>query len=108
MNVYYDPEQLGLQTVGEISFDDDSYQFDMGVVWWHPEQRRFYYAEDSGCSCPSPFEDFTTIESLGEPLDLGGLTAKLRALRPKEYGYPDEPLPVRVSRVLQRATEIAR
>jgi hypothetical protein len=105
-DVYYNPEQYGLMTVGEISFDDDSYQFDMGVVWWHPERHVFFYAEDSGCSCPPPFEDFYAIESLGQPLDLAALTAKLRTLTAKEYGSTDTPVAVQASSVIDRARDL--
>lgn len=54
-NVYYSPEKFGLTQVECIDFSDGCYQFDYLVVWKDAEGRLFY-AEDSGCSCPSPFE----------------------------------------------------
>lgn len=108
LDVYSSPERVGLEVVGEVSFDDDSYQFDLGVVWWHPERRVFFYAEDSGCSCPSPFEDYGDVEALGELLPLPALTAKLRGLQAREWSATDEPVPVQVSRILDRARELAR
>lgn len=57
-NIYYDPEKFGLEQVAEIDFSDGYYQFDYLVVWKDKDDR-LYYAEDSGCSCPSPFETFT-------------------------------------------------
>ncbi|GIG27142.1 DUF7574 domain-containing protein [Cellulomonas denverensis] len=55
MNLYYDPEKFGLTTVGELDYSSGAYEFDLTVVWVD-EARHLYYADDSGCSCPSPFE----------------------------------------------------
>ncbi len=61
-DIYYSPENYDLTIVGELSADLD-YEFDMLVVWQHKDGRVFY-ASDSGCSCPSPFEDYNSLESL--------------------------------------------
>lgn len=63
--VYYNPERLGLEPVGEVDFSDGCYQFDLLAVWKHTDGK-LYYAEDQGCSCPSPFEDFTSLDALIE------------------------------------------
>lgn len=59
-NVYYDPIKFGLDIVGEIDVGG-SYEFDKFVVWsrraWDGAGSRFVYGTDSGCSCPTPFED---------------------------------------------------
>ncbi len=55
-NPYYSPEQFGL----EILFDIDtagSYEFDMFVIWERKSDRTIWWATDSGCSCPTPFDD---------------------------------------------------
>lgn len=62
-NVYYDPADFGLTTVGEVEWTDESYEFDLTVVWKDVDGN-LYWADDSGCSCPSPFEDFSTIDQL--------------------------------------------
>lgn len=64
MNPYYNPEELGLEVVTYLEDPGACYDFDMFAIWFHPEQKVFYYAQDSGCSCPSPFEDYTSLESL--------------------------------------------
>lgn len=56
MNIYYDPEKFGLSIFDEIEWSDGCYQFDLTVVWRKVNTNEFFYAEDSGCSCPSPFE----------------------------------------------------
>lgn len=64
-NIYYSPEAFGLTVVGELNDPNASYSFDDFVVWQHTDGRLFY-ASDSGCSCPSPFEEISGIEDLTE------------------------------------------
>lgn len=62
-DLYYQPEAFGITTVGEASWDDECWQFDLTVVWQSKEDPKlFYWANDSGCSCPAPFEDFTSLD----------------------------------------------
>lgn len=62
-NIYYSPELFGVRPIGEIDDPDACYSFDYLVVWQH-EDGRLFYGTDSGCSCPSPFEDVTSIDEL--------------------------------------------
>ena len=55
-NVYYSPDKFGLETVGVLD-EDLSYEYHTLVVLRHTESGRVFWAEDSGCSCPTPFED---------------------------------------------------
>ncbi len=64
-NPNYDPKELGLKVFSETAEDDMSYSFNIFAVWHDPEIRGLFYAEDSGCSCPSPFEDYRKREDLG-------------------------------------------
>lgn len=54
-NIYSSPEKFGLTTIGEIDFSSGSYEFDITVVW-RKQDGTVAYADDSGCSCPCPFE----------------------------------------------------
>jgi hypothetical protein len=72
MNIYFDPQEVGLTTIGEIDWSSGDYCFDYTVVWQRAFDGKFVYAEDSGCSCPSPFED-TGIEDLVILRKRGGL-----------------------------------
>lgn len=63
-DAYNQPEAFGLIIVGELNDPDACYSFDDLVVWQHVESGVVYYAVDSGCSCPSPFEDFTSLDTL--------------------------------------------
>lgn len=71
-DLYYQPSQFGLVPVGEIEWDDDSFSFNLTVVWYDPENRKLYWADDSGCSCPAPFEDYTSLDqaTTGTKMDL--------------------------------------
>lgn len=61
-DVYYDASEFGLEKVLEINEKDLAYEFDMFVVWKKDDV--YYWASDSGCSCPSPFENYTSVEML--------------------------------------------
>ncbi len=60
---YCEPESLGLTTLGELDDRREDYQFSMFVVWTGNDGR-LYWADDSGCSCPMPFEDYRTLADL--------------------------------------------
>lgn len=62
-NPYYSPEKLGLEIVGELNFSDEAYEFDFRVAW-KDSKGKVFTARDSGCSCPSPFEDYTSVSDL--------------------------------------------
>lgn len=55
-NIYYHPETYGLEIVAEYD-SADSYEYDTTVIFRDKEDGRLYYVSDSGCSCPTPFED---------------------------------------------------
>lgn len=75
-DAYYQPEELGLTIVAEVEYSDMDYQFDTRVVWRH-DDGRLLTARDSGCSCPSPFEDYTSVEKL-DPVDFAELEAEFK------------------------------
>ena len=63
-DVYYNPEKFGLRVVAQLDLSEPNYDFDMVVVWEHSESGVLYWAADSGCSCPSPFEKYDSLEDL--------------------------------------------
>jgi len=65
---YYQPEAFGLTKLIEEDDPNASYSFDLFVIWKH-EDGRVFYATDSGCSCPSPFEWARGLEDLEELTD---------------------------------------
>jgi hypothetical protein len=61
---YYNPDKFDLEILGVLDLCYESYSFHDLVVWRHLETGQIYWAEDSGCSCPSPFEDLTSMDQL--------------------------------------------
>jgi hypothetical protein len=63
-NIYYSPELFGLEVVATLE-GDMGYEFDILVVWKTKEGRKkLFWAHDSGCSCPTPFEGYSNAEEL--------------------------------------------
>lgn len=54
--------ELGLEEVVNIDWSDACYQFDMTIAYYQPATGKFFWADDSGCSCPSPFEDYGNLD----------------------------------------------
>lgn len=81
-NIYYSPEKFGLTTVAEIEYSSGSYEFDTRVVW-KDQQGKLFTDRDSGCSCPTPFEDsnLTNID----PLNYDELSKEVSAESHNEY-----------------------
>ena len=75
-NIYYSPEDFGLQIVGDFEFSEPNYSFDMCVVW-KEARGKYWVGEDSGCSCPSPFEGVGDINELDGPYNKAGLKTRL-------------------------------
>lgn len=106
-NIYYSPEKFGLETVGEIHWTDEPYQFDFTVVW-KAGKGKYYIASDSGCSCPSPFEDYNSVESLDGPMTKKELESRLKFLVNDggpwhDYGLAKAELLKEVREILSRA-----
>ena len=55
-NVYNHPERYGLKIVGEVEWSVPCYSFDFTLVL-EDGDGNLWWGSDSGCSCPSPFED---------------------------------------------------
>ena len=64
-NLYYYPEKSGLEIFESVDTAGD-YEFDMFVVWRKLDDNTLFYGTDSGCSWPTPFEDFTLDENVNK------------------------------------------
>lgn len=93
-NVYYNPEKWGLAVVAEIEYSDRDFVFDTRVVWQAVDQPVYYTARSSGCSCPTPFEEFGSLAEL-DRLDIKALESEVREELASEYGTitPEEAAP---------------
>ena len=64
-NPYYNPEKCGLK----IIFSEDTageYEFDITLIVQELSTGRYFLGKDSGCSCPTPFEDFHSLSDFRE------------------------------------------
>lgn len=64
-NPYHSPEVCGLKVLGELSKEPD-YDFDFVIVFKDIESGLLYWGADSGCSCPTPFEDTRKLSDLAQ------------------------------------------
>lgn len=58
-SVYYErkeAEALGLKIVCTLDEGNLSYEYNTLLIVHHAESNRLFMAQDSGCSCPTPFE----------------------------------------------------
>lgn len=62
-NVHSSPTSCGFDLVASLE-DVEPYQFDITLLLRDHASGRFYVVHDSGCSCPSPFEDVTDMSDL--------------------------------------------
>lgn len=86
-NVYYDPQDFDLNVEGSFDWAEPDWSFDMLVVW-SDERGQYWVGQDSGCSCPSPFEDVTDVNELDGPYTKAGLKSRLNYLVSKRVEDP--------------------
>jgi len=95
IDAYNSPAKLGLTVVAEVELSEPYYSFDIAMVWYHLERDAFYVAQDSGCSCPSPFEDYTSLDQLTGPMNRHEVAAWLqtwiRSENSELYHFADNP-----------------
>lgn len=86
-DIYHSPEKFGLTIVGEVEEDGLSYEFNTFVVWRNGDNVLFM-ANDSGCSCPSPFEAYTSVDKLERINSLAQFSASLDEWNQRYGGGP--------------------
>lgn len=108
-DTFSQPEAFGLTLVDTIErYEDLSYAFDLVAIWWH-EDGSIYFAADQGCSCPSPFEDFDSLEKLTKVSGWADLAAQLLELSP-DYGSDENKArySAEVAEAVLKVRELAR
>lgn len=91
MSYYYgadSPETEHLEFVDSFEKEEGCYSFDTFQIMFDPNTEQYHTGEDSGCSCPSPFEDFHTLADWGRPLTAREVVAEIRTthVSPGELG----------------------
>lgn len=104
-DIYYNPEKFGLEIVGQFDWAEPDYSFDLCVVW-KEKRGRYWVGNDSGCSCPSPFEYVKDINELDGPYTKEGLRKRLNYLVEENsrgsYGVSKAVLKRETSEILSR------
>ena len=80
---YWSDDTSPWKDIGSADMDGDlSYEFSEVRVYQHEKTRELVIAFDSGCSCPSPFEDTTVddVEFLASLVDFDDFVAKHEVL----------------------------
>lgn len=80
------PIDRHLTYIGEVDLSEPDYSFDLLRFYVRKHDGMVLYATDSGCSCPSPFED-TRVGDLKETT-VAGVEAVARAEAHDDYGVP--------------------
>lgn len=57
-NVHSNPEKSGLKIIDSLDQPDLDYEFNTLIAVQHIESGRVFEAQSSGCSCPTPFEEY--------------------------------------------------
>ena len=83
-NLYYNPETWGLEQIAHLELAG-GYEFDTYVAWKNAEGEIFW-AHDSGCSCPIPFQDYKEIKELSIIRDYSGWDELHRELGSRVIG----------------------
>lgn len=55
-NIYYHPEKSGFEIFDSIEMDA-SCEYSTTLILRNTESGRLFYVQDSGCSCPTPFDE---------------------------------------------------
>ena len=84
MNLYDGEMPVGVKTVGYASETDLSYEFSEFLVL--EKDGLYYWSSDTGCSCPSPFDD----HSFPDDFEHGNALQALNALDAWSEGIPVE------------------
>lgn len=64
MNLYSNPGDYGLTLIADVDFGE-SYDFDIFALFRN-DDGAWFMAHDSGCSCPSPFEDYHSADDIAD------------------------------------------
>ena len=79
-------ESEGVTDLGTIDLREPHYSFYLAWVLGTPEG--FYLGTDSGCSCPTPFENYRSLADFTGPLTDEQVIEELDNLaQPFEYDY---------------------
>lgn len=86
LNIYKHPEKHGFKIVADLEDSDECYFFDTHVVFKDIDTGKLYYAHSSGCSCPTPFEEFDSLDDM-ELIDKEGFDSFCKSIYNLQYSH---------------------
>lgn len=91
MNPYYSNDVLGWKQL-EIEYGSHSYEFDT-LVFWRTETGEIFMAHDTGCSCPTPFDEYKgeTGDKIKQKLERVGSLNQAKTKYKSLSGEDDKP-----------------
>jgi len=87
-NVYDNPSDFGLSILGAVELEAPEWSFYTLCVW--KNESGYYLGTDSGCSCPSPFENYDGIDDLTGPLSAADAIEEATSLWTHAGSYEPE------------------
>lgn len=91
-----------LDLVGDVELSEPDYSFHILRVWVRKRDGMLLWATDSGCSCPSPFED-TKVSDLHESTRKTFTDAVMKALEDEYFGNSVAEIRRDIARILTEA-----
>lgn len=89
---YFDEKKFGVVRVGQVDWTDEAYTWDTTTVFYHPDEKKFYWEHDGGCSCNGPLDDVYSLNDLesGSAFDIAKeLTSDAERLSTDKYESND-------------------
>lgn len=103
-NPLYNPSACGLELIDSIDHAG-SYEFSIDALFKDIETSVLYYGRDSGCSCPTPFENtysLSCMEKVATKSALANLLSQVRSHYKSEYSYSTE---IELKQFVQKAKD---
>lgn len=102
---YNQPKLFGLTPVASVDWygSEACYEFSTTEVWWNEDEKQFYWADDAGCSCNAPFENFEEGD-----LSSGSWSDVMKHLNTNLGDNPRDEIAADVVDCLQAVMRIAR
>lgn len=77
MTLYYSPEDYGAELIGAIDVAG-AWEYAIFLVLKDKSTGKLYYGQESGCSCPIPFEGYNSVTELREITDYAAFAREIR------------------------------
>jgi hypothetical protein len=88
-DIYYSPDKVGMEAFADVDVLYEAYEFHLLAVWKAVLTGDLYAAADTGCSCPTPFEELGSLAELAAINDVADLDPLLTYLSGTSYRFEE-------------------